>query len=373
MQWGYEFVKKSEEKMIEKTAVIVSAKFTPGHISHLKAFYFLFNKLGYKTILLLNVCYRNIFDENVCVKYLDEEWEETRADVILIYNMSQIDTKIIKALKGKSEKCKTLFVYHEPWYGIKKWVMDVMRRKVKLMVLLKNIVIHYYAVKLIRTVDIVLLPSEKAIDIYTKCDVKYNREYNEFPLIFTDETVGSAKEKRCYFSFIATADKEKNFPLFIEFIKSTLKNDSDFMSQIVTRSNISEFWDKKLDKYVKEGRLVVQAGRNLSNEEINSALERSICTWLYYYHSTQSGVLARAFMCGSPVLCSTSGCFKNYVHGNNGVICKGNSMEELYDAYKDICKNEEQMSREAKKSFAQFEYSNSVNAMREILEEGSLI
>lgn len=145
------------------------------------------------------------------------------------------------------------------------------------------------------------------------------------------------------------------------------------MSQIVTRSNISEFWDESLDKYVKEGRLVVQAGRNLSNEEINSALERSICTWLYYYHSTQSGVLGRAFMCGSPVLCSTSGCFKNYVHGNNGVICKGNSIEELYSAYKDICKNNEQMSQEAKKSFEQFEYSNSVKAMREILEKDILI
>lgn len=355
--------------MDKKTVVIVSAKFTPGHISHLKAFYCLFCKLGFETMLLLNEGYKNIFSEDVFAKYLDEDWKEIRADVVLIYNMSRMDTRIIKALKRKTERCKTLFVYHEPWYGMEKWVVDVLKRKVKPIVLLKNIAIHYYAVKLIKIVDIVLLPSEKAINIYTKYDIKHNRFYKEFPLIFTDEVVGSKKGKRCYFSFIATADKEKNFPLFIEFITNALRSDPNFMAQIVTRSNIAEFWNMELDEYVKNGQLVVQSGRNLTNEEINSALERSVCTWLYYYHSTQSGVLARAFMCGSPVLCSTSGCFNNYVHGNNGIICKGDSMEELYGAYKEIYKNSEKMSIEAKKSFAQFEYSNSVDAMREILEK----
>ena len=355
--------------MDKKTAVIVSAKFTPGHISHLKAFYCLFCKLGFRTMLLLNKGYKNIFSEDVVVKYLDEDWKETKADVVLIYNMSQIDTRIINALKKKSESCKTLLVYHEPWYGIKKWVADVMERKVKPILLIKYIAIHYYAVRLIRTVDTVLLPSEKAVDVYTKHDVKHNRAYKEFPLIFTDEVSDSIKGKRCYFSFIATANEEKNFPLFIEFIKNALKRDSDFMAQIVTRSNIAGFWNKELDEYVKNGRLLVQSGRNLTNEEINNALERSACTWLYYYHSTQSGVLARAFMCGSPVLCSTSGCFKNYVHGNNGVICKDDSIEGIYAAYKEVYENNEKMSIEAKKSFAQFEYSNSVDMMREILEK----
>lgn len=355
--------------MAKKRAIIVSAKYTPGHISHLAAFYWLFIKLNYDTTLLLDERYRGVFDNTICVEFLGDKTEFKASDITLIYNMSTIDSKIVRRIKEKNAKNITLFVYHEPWYGTKKWIIDVATKRVKPVLLLKNIVIHHFAKKILKAVDVVLLPSQKAVDVYKKYDDRINNNYRLFPLIFTDEVRNISSSKREYLSYVATADKEKNFPLFVEFIKKYFPIDDSLKVQIVTRTDIGEFWDEALQQYVDNSRLVVQAGRNLSNEEINEALISSSCTWLYYYHSTQSGVLARAFMCGSPVLCSSSGCFKDYVDGSNGLICTGDTLTDIYETYCRIIKDNERMILGARESFAKFDYRNEIEHAEDIIKE----
>ena len=347
--------------------VIISAKFTPGHISHLAAFYLLFNEMGYNPILLLNTKYEGSFDKDCQIIYLREDFSEyPSAEIALIYNMSTIDIPIVNNIRKVNKSNKTMFVYHEPWYGYWKWVKDVLNKKVKPIVLFKNIGIHQYAKRILKKSDIVLLPSKKAVEVYRMKDIRYNKNAVEFPLIFSNESIDFSLE-RSYFSFIATADKEKNFPLFISFISKYLNEDKEFKAQIVTRSDISEYWNKTLDQYIEQGRLIVKAGKNLTNNEINEALTMSNCTWLFYYHSTQSGVLARAFMCGSPVIASTVGCMGKYVNGRNVIICESDRLEDLYKTYCLIRSKNKQMSEEALLSYKQFDYSSSIGKMREII------
>jgi glycosyltransferase involved in cell wall biosynthesis len=63
----------------------------------------------------------------------------------------------------------------------------------------------------------------------------------------------------------------------------------------------------------------VQHGRGLSNDEINLHYLDCFCVWAVYRRSTQSGVMANAFMAGSPVIATRVGSFPEYVvPGVNG-------------------------------------------------------
>jgi len=54
-------------------------------------------------------------------------------------------------------------------------------------------------------------------------------------------------------------------------------------------------------------------GRPLQTEEINRCYSESLCVWNVYRRSTQSGVLPKALMFGTPVLISQTGSFAEFV------------------------------------------------------------
>lgn len=346
--------------------VIISAKFSPPQMSHLASISMLLRELGHIPYLLLHPMYMSKLDDSgAIIYYLDQIDNMPAMDAAIIYNMSLQDTKILTKLQ-KVNNCKTFFIYHEPWYGIDYWIKEFFHGGVKMNMLPRNVVIHYFAKKLLKMVDCVILSSERGKEQYIKSDIKYNNMYKVFPLVFKDETINLPHQKREYFSYIATANKEKNFPLFIDFIAHYLPVDSSMKVQIITKTNIKEFWRPELDKYVENGRLLIQSGRNLDNEEINIALMRSCCSWLFYHHSTQSGVLARAFMCGSPVLASNQG-FQKYINGANGIICESEKLDDLYVAYQKIRQNCEIMSLKSKESFKMFDYKSYMDSFKNIL------
>lgn len=347
--------------------VIISAKFSPPQMSHFAAISALFKELGHSPYLLLHPSYQSKLDDiEAQVYYINQIDTMPVMDVAMVYNMSLHDTKILSRLK-KGNNFKSFFVYHEPWYGMSYWIRDFFRGGVKMLMLPRLVAIHYFAKKLLKTVDCVILSSERGKEQYLKKDVKYNSTYKVFPLVFKDETKNIPYQEREYFSYIATASKEKNFPLFINFISHYLPIDPNLKVQIITKSDISKYWNHELDKYVRNGRILLQTGRNLENREINLALMRSSCTWLYYHHSTQSGVLARSFMCGSPILASNQG-FQEFINGKNGLICSSGQFDDLYKSYNEICKKKEQMSKNSRESFRMFDYKEFKNAFFEILD-----
>lgn len=95
--------------------MIMSAKYAPGHFSHMLAYSKLFESIGYGSVMLIDDGYENFKNDYENYKYesFDSIYSVT-ADVLLIYNMSIHDRKYINILKKINPKLKVFFVYHEP-------------------------------------------------------------------------------------------------------------------------------------------------------------------------------------------------------------------------------------------------------------------
>lgn len=275
-----------------------------------------------------------------------------KADMLLIYNMSTRDSKYISDLRQANPKLKVMFVYHEPWFGFKSWLKDLITKRESIIDSIKTFGRYYFVKPILKKSDLILLPSKKAEEYYQKICIRYNQNYTLFPLIFTDEAENFSTEKKEYFSFISTASNSKNFNKFIEYIKYRSKIDTETKFQIATRTDITTYLDDTLQVLIKSGRLIVNHGHALSNAEINHAYAISNCTWMLYNRSTQSGVLCKSFMFCSPVIASNIGSFREFVNDSNGIILSnGYSMSDIDGAYNKIIANLFEYSDGARNTF----------------------
>ena len=357
---------------VMKRVYILSAKFAAGHFSHMTAFYRLFEELNMDACLLLDKGYAGFLAEYPEYRNAPlEDADRVQADILLIYNLSTKDSKIITLMKKRNPELKIFFVYHEPWYGFSGWICDFLKQNETLIASIKAFGRHVFVKNVLRHSDCVLLASNAAVEIYKKYDAKYNKNYKFRPLLFRDEangTVDLADKK--YFSFISTADSAKNFLLFLEFVKYKSRKDATSLFQIATRVDIAKYIDSELADLMTQNKLIINHGHNLTNEEINYAYSVSNCTWLLYKRSTQSGVLGKATMFGSPVIASDIGSFSETVNGENGIILPdGYSLEDINRAYEHICNNLKTYSENARTTFLdKFYYSNQIERFsKEIL------
>jgi glycosyltransferase involved in cell wall biosynthesis len=139
------------------------------------------------------------------------------------------------------------------------------------------------------------------------------------PLLFDDEIGGERFERmknyKRSFGFVGTACRSHGFDEFVAFAKYAIRNGSDIPFTIATGVDLTRVLraDSDLSRMVSEGRIRLHHGQKLSNDEINQHYLQCFCVWNVYRRSTQSGVLPRAFMAGSPVLASRVGSFSEYV------------------------------------------------------------
>lgn len=357
-----------------KTVYIMSAKYAPGHFSHMLAYYKIFQAKGYAPCLLLDEQYADFITESSNYNYrlLNKEGLNF-PDLLFIYNLSVKDSYIINQLSKSNKskkKSKVFFVYHEPWYGIKKWYLDLKNGNESLRECVKSLGRYFFVRNLLKKCDKVILPSQKAYKNYEKICRKFNENYTVFPLVFTDESTGklSLTDKK-YFSFISTASNSKNFQKFIEYIKYRSKKDQYSLFQIATRTDISEFIDDELKALIHSKRLIVNHGHDLSNEEINHAYAVSNCTWMLYNRSTQSGALCKSFMFGAPVIASDIGSFREVVNETNGIILnKDASFDEIDVAYRRILECLYAYSEGARKTFLnKFYYKCQIDKFDKVL------
>ncbi len=161
-------------------AYVVSFKYSPGHFSHLKAYYKIFELLGYRSLMLLDYNYNNFQKElnNVNHLFFDNltkvDFED--GDIILIENPALINHKFIKRVKEKSKQIKVLYVYHEPWDGYKNYLKEGIKQ------MIKSKIANIYSRKTIRLCDCVLIPSRFSISNYEKYEKNLNNNYYYFPL-----------------------------------------------------------------------------------------------------------------------------------------------------------------------------------------------
>ncbi|MGN0160217.1 MAG: hypothetical protein ACI4AQ_02385 [Lachnospiraceae bacterium] len=314
--------------------LIVSRKYNYGHLCLLLGWAQLLLEINIEPVFFLDRQYERLFTAYPykCIYSYKELIKKSDFDYMIINNISIEDSKCIKLLKTISD-VKILFYYHEPWRGFK---AELKHYPNDLKGLCMQIARVSFARLVIKEADVVLCPSAFAADIYSNNEARINANYKICPLPFMDEAENISYSKK-YFSFISTANLDKGIDHFFSFIKYASKIDNQISFCVCTKTDISEYIDYEIKDLISSNRLLLQHGRILEEEEINEAYNNSLCTWLCYKSSTQSGVLVKTFMWGSPCVATPVGVFPNQINGLNGVLVNSSeAYKEIYSAYKTI-------------------------------------
>ena len=121
-------------------------------------------------------------------------------------------------------------------------------------------------------------------------------------------------------------------------------------------------------------RIEIRCGRPLGNDEINRCYLESFCVWNIYRRSTQSGVLPKAFMFGTPVIASRVGAFPEWVEeGVNGRFAEARDCEGILAALEDIRNNIEGYATRCRQTFIEkFFYRSNLAAIQRSSSDGAM-
>jgi glycosyltransferase involved in cell wall biosynthesis len=274
----------------------------------------------------------------------------TEFEMAIYYNAAIANAGTARRMRVRG--IEVFYVFHEP-------VPVRMRLSEGWKEILKLIAAKYCSIAMLRQSSAVLVASAYARELYDRHFRDYNPNVHTFPLLFEDEfNCGELALKqgvRPYFSFLGLAVKAHDFEGFCAFAKYAIRAGSSIKFAIATRTDLSACLtgDEELARYGKEGRILIQHGRTLSNEEMNSYCAQSFCVWNIYKCSTQSGALVRAFMTGTPVIATQSGSFPEFIHpGVNGeLVERSNHYGAILATAEKIRLNTLTYSQGARKSF----------------------
>jgi glycosyltransferase involved in cell wall biosynthesis len=234
-------------------------------------------------------------------------------DLAFICNSATENYSLARFLRQRGTV--VLYVFHEP-EPIWNWRLPRLEGWGKTG---RFLVSSYCSIRTLREADGVIVCSSYARSLYERAYKRFNSNVTAMPLLFEDE-IGDARfeqmrrTKTCL-GFIGTACKAHGFADFIALAKYAVREGTSIPFIIATGVDLTAMLraDGELARSVREKKIEVHHGRELSNDEINEYYLRCFCVWNVYRRSTQSGVLPRAFMAGSPVLASRIGSFPEYV------------------------------------------------------------
>lgn len=344
---------------------VLSLRFSPGHVAHLRAYRELFNELGCEVRLFLNKSYVGFIDDNSMNSFINsvDEIFSWKPDKVFSYNIANENMKVAKICRNKG--IPFYYVLHEPWDSFKELLSLGKRAPRRVAANIVNYFTSNYSYK-------VILASSNGIAKFEKYMKHCNKNYALFPLIFCDDYDEKIVSDRKYFSFIGGFTEPRGCSAFLNFIKYSVKTGKDTKFCIATRNNL-DLTDPLFKQAIDDGLLVVYSGKPMTSEEINFHYRESICSWNAYISSTQSGVLPNALMQGSPVLVTNrgdsseiisekrEGCFISLPHNN----------DEIDLAYNYIKSHFVEMSKEARKTFlSEYLYMNYLDLAKEVYEIG---
>ena len=309
-----------------KKAIIVSLNFNPGHFSHLYANAKLYKQLGYSPLIYGHKNFNKMAygkDISVFNAWKDISKDLNEIDVVVFWFPSL--KNIINIIRFKLKyKSKIIYVFHEPFDSL----LNYYNAGFNLIKIVKISLINVVNIITVLLSDDIILPSQKSNTIYKKKYTFYNSRNHYIPLIFDDELVGPIDVKdKIYISYIGTIAADHAFEEYFKFIMHCLES-SLFLNQIfliATSSVISKDKLKQLKPYIEEGKVEVSFGSYLSNECINNYYLKSFIVWNAYRRSMQSGVLAKSFMFGTPILALEKNRNEFIDSLENGIYLKDNT------------------------------------------------
>lgn len=337
---------------MKEKCLIISRKFHGGHWSHISAMYSLFNDLGYDTYLYVNEQFLNNEEEFVVKsrKKLNlSDYREFKLVVVLFPDFANSWNLIKFKFWGTA---KLIYLFHEPIDNYSSFRLSGFSRKQ----IVRLFFINQFnkLTSLISTY--ILLPSNKSFITYRRSYEYLNNRYFLIPLLFDDEgklcSVNSADRK--FISYIGTIASDHAFEKFCTFVIYAIKNKlfQDKIFLIATSNTLDPLIKKELLISGSIVNLKIVDGAWLSNKEINYYFSKSAIVWNAYDRSNQSGVLAKSFMFGAPILGNKMIPNEFIIHKSNGIYLDNNTdLEEISAAVFDILKDLDSYSTNSRETF----------------------
>ena len=324
-------------------AVIISLNFNPGHVSHMVAYYYQMEELGYHAVYYVAEGFVPYLpkDSRICVYGKDKI---PVVSIALVLFPSQRNLFLIRKLKRLGSK--VIYLFHEPLTPLKEY------RKVgfSYTYLAKLWIVNQISRLTVKWSDAVLLPSKKAVEYYKANPLYTNKNYHYLPLLYDDERTSKYFDyPRYYFGYIGTVAADHSFMEYMKFAEWAIleKKLPQLKFLIATKS------DFDIPRTLAESpRVVVKKGTPLSNDEINDCYASSFIVWNAYSRTTQSGVLAKSFMFGTPAVVLRKNLSEFTEDGKEVVAISDNtSFEEIQEAVLRIMASFDSFSSLARERF----------------------
>jgi len=339
--------------------LIVSLKFSPGLYQHMIAYAKAFDFLGFCPILFLNKDYKIIAEEDGFLHLYDAKSANKRTYKLALF-INIYPQHVIMSKKLKKAGTSILYLYHEPWDSLANYLKEGVVQAVK------GVAANLLTLSMLRDISQVILSSKYSLNLYVRRFIKINKNFVLIPLLYDDlagENIESEEKK--YFSYIGHAVKGHNFDLYIKLMKFISEVDESIKFCIATRNDLTGTIkkDKKIKQLIEEGRVEIIHGRPLSEPQINESYKKSFCIFNIYRRSTQSGVLPKAFMFGTPVIANNIGSFPEFIkNGKNGFLIDEFDKTNIYEKIIFIKNNLNVFTKEARNTFLEtFYWRNNVN------------
>ena len=343
------------------TALIISLNFNPGHVSHLVASYRQCEELGYESVYYIDSAFKSFIPFQDRFKVYGKD-KCPKAEIALFLFPSHKNLSLI--LKLKRQGSKILYIFHEPLAPLKEYK----KAGFSFTYLAKLWLINRINSLTVKWSDAILLPSKKAVELYQANSQYRNICYYYIPLLFDDERTPEALViGRRYFSYIGTVAADHSFNEYLRFVEWVINENRlpnlSFLIATKSQFNVPE-------GLLSSTRVTVHQGYPLSNPEINAYYSSSYAIWNAYIRTTQSGVLAKSFMFGTPAIILRRNLSEFTVDGNEvAAINDNNSFEEIEAALQRILYDFDSFSENARKRFLDSFYYRSYNArIKEIID-----
>ncbi len=344
-----------------RNALIISLNFNPGHISHLIASYHQCEELGFEAAYYVGSAFVPFLPSGSRIIVAGDKLIPQVSLAFFLFP-SQRNLSLIRRLKHQG--AKVLYVFHEPLAPMKEY----REAGFSYMQLVRLWIINQVSALTVRRSDAILLPSKKAFKLYQANSLYCNENIFYLPLLFDDErVVRLASLSRPFFSYIGTIAADHSFNEYLGFVEWALK-ENRLMGVRFLIATKSQFDIPSL--FLTSSRVVIEKGQPLSNDEINECYSSSFAVWNAYTRTTQSGVLAKSFMFGTPAIVLRRNLSEFTEDGKEVVAIDNNeSFEEIEHALSIILDNFDSFSTNARKRFDEcFFYKNYNKRLKEIID-----
>ena len=342
-------------------ALIISLNFHPGHVSHMVASYRQLEELGYESVYCVTDSFVPYLPKDSRVSVYGKD-DVTNCSVAMFVFPSHLNLLLIRKLKRYGSKI--LYIFHEPLAPLSVYRKAGFSYKY----LMKLWVINKISCLTVKWSDVVFLPSKKAEEFYYANPSYKNGNVHYIPLMYDDERKDiSAKKERQYFSYIGTVAADHSFNEYLRFVEWAIKNDrlSEMKFLIATKSEFDV-----PETLGDSSRVRIIKGTPLSDADINECYASSYVVWNAYVRTTQSGVLAKSFMFGTPAIVLRKNLSEFTVAGHEVVAIDDNtSCEEIEAAVICVTSNFGHYSSAARKRFEEaFYYRKYNDVFKKILD-----